>query len=78
MKTKCFDFRSAFKGYIENNIVKILMSITIAMIFVIANSQILIYAAIYGTWMLAFTTLFVLGYMLSYAILSLVFRLLGK
>ncbi|WP_125770811.1 hypothetical protein [Companilactobacillus furfuricola] len=78
MKTKCFDFKSAFKGYIDNNIVKILMSITIAMIFVIANSQILVYAALYGTWLLAFATLFIMGYMLSYVILSLVFRILGK
>jgi phosphoglycerol transferase MdoB-like AlkP superfamily enzyme len=78
MREKCFDWTKEIMDYIDNNIIKILMSISIAMIFVIANSKILIYAALFSSWFLAFFSLFVIGYMLAYVILSFVFRIIGK
>lgn len=78
MKARCFDWKQEVRKYIDNNIVKILLSITIAMIFVIANSQMLIYAALCGTWFLTFISLFVIGYVFAYVLLSFVFRILGK
>ncbi|KRL68151.1 hypothetical protein [Companilactobacillus versmoldensis] len=78
MNAKCFSWIDYFKDYFENNVLKIIMSITVAMVFVIANSQLLIYASIYGTWLLAFMTLFVFGYMLAYGVLSLLFRIIDK
>lgn len=78
LNAKCFDIRKEIQDFINNNIVKILLSVTVAMIFLIANSQILIYAAISGTWLLSFVSLFVIGFAFAYVLISFIFRILGK
>ncbi|AKP66294.1 hypothetical protein [Companilactobacillus ginsenosidimutans] len=78
MKAKCFDLKKELLNYVNDNILNILLSFSIAMIFVIANSQVLINAALYGSWFLAFFSLFICGFTLSYILISFIFKLIKK
>lgn len=76
MGEKCLDHKQLIEKFIEDNIVKILLSITMGMIFVIANSRYLIMATLYGSWFLTFFGLLIIGTFFSYWLLSLVFKIL--
>ena len=78
MGAKCLTLKDVIRNFIDNNIVKILLSLTLTMIFLIANSQVLICAAIYGTWFVTFFSLMIVGLLFSYALVEIVFQIIGK